>query len=144
MQIERTQETKGPRKNKFTSLPIFAAVLAAAWVLAGCASISENTRAYLGSPQLAPSNPANVRIFASEPARAKERLGEIMLSVEGNPPRAKVEEKLRKAAAKLGADGVFVVSDQTHVYPWVDWDWCGPVMYEDWHRDIVGVAFKNK
>jgi hypothetical protein len=130
-------------KKARNGIPIFAAALAA-WALAGCATISENTRAYLGSPQMAPSNPSNVQIFASEPARAKERLGEIMLSVEGNPPRAKVEEKLRKAAATLGADGVFVVSDQTHVSPWVYWDWCGPVTSEDWHRVIVGVAFKNK
>jgi hypothetical protein len=119
-------------------------VLASALIFTGCASISENTHAYLGSPQFAPTAPQTVQVLASEPKQPKQTLGEIILSVEGNPPRQKLEEKLRVAAARLGADGVFIVSDKTHVYPVVYWDCWGPVADEDWHRLIVGIAYKNK
>jgi len=38
-------------------------ILAAALVVCGCASISESTHAYLGTPQLAPFNPNTVQVF---------------------------------------------------------------------------------
>ena len=122
-----------------------AALLAASWLLCGCATVSERTHAYLGSPQLSPTTPGAVRIFASEPNRAKVRLGEVVLSIDGNPPRQRIEEKLRTGAARLGANGIFVVSDRTHIYPIQYWDWWGPAGYsEDWQRVVVGVAFKYK
>lgn len=119
-------------------------LMAAAVIFSGCASISENTHAYLGSPQLAPTNPDTVQVFMSEPKQPKERLGEVILSVEGNPAREKLEHKLKVAAAKLGATGVFVVSDRTHIYPVTYLDYWGPESNEYWHRLIVGVAFRNK
>jgi hypothetical protein len=64
--------------------------------------------------------------------------------VDGNPSRDTLEHKLKKAAAKLGADGVFIASDQTHIYPIEYWDYWGPTGGEDWQRVVVGVAFKNK
>lgn len=119
-------------------------MVAAALVICGCATISENTHAFVGSPVLAPTLPASVQIYAQEPKQPKERLGEIILSIEGNPSRQKVDDKLKKAAAKLGANGVYVVSDRTHIYPIMYWDYWGPITEEDWHRLIVGIAFKNK
>lgn len=127
-------------KRIIIGVPILAAML----ILCGCASISENTHAYLGSTRYSPTKPDIVQIFAAEPTQPKERLGEIILSIDGNPSRQKVENKLKAAAAQLGADGVFIVSDKTHIYPIVYWDWWGPVPGEDWHRLIVGVAFKYK
>jgi hypothetical protein len=118
-------------------------LLAATVMLCGCATIYENSHAYLGSPQLAPTTPDQVKIYPAEPKQPKVTLGEIILSIEGNPPRQKVEEKLKKAAAKLGADGVFIASDKTHIYPVVYWDYYGATSAEDWHRMVVGVAFKN-
>jgi hypothetical protein len=123
-----------------------AVLLAASLVLCGCSSISVNTKAYLGSPKYAPSDPARVTILASEPKQPKEQLGEIMLSVGGNPPREKLEDMLRRAAAKLGADAVYVVYDKTHVFPvaYAGW-WGGPYgVSEDMRRDIVAVAIKYK
>jgi hypothetical protein len=117
---------------------------AAAFFFCGCATISENTHAYIGSPHLAPTNPASVQILAAEPRQPIERLGEVILSVDGNPPRAEIDRKLQKAAAKLGATGVYVASDRTHIYPVYYWDWYGPMADEYWHRLIVGVAFVNK
>jgi len=117
---------------------------AAALLFGGCASVSENTHAYLGVPQYPPGNPAAVRILAAEPKPPIDRLGEIILSIEGNPSRQKVENKLKMAAAKLGANGVYIASDKTHIYPLIYWDCWGPVTSEDWHRVVVGVAFKDK
>jgi hypothetical protein len=121
-----------------------ASLVLAAMLGAACASISENTHAYLGVPHFPPAAPQSVRIFPAEPKQPKDLLGEIILSVDGNPPRQKIEDKFKIAAARLGADGVFIVSDQTHIYPMVYWDCWGPVADEDWNRLIVGVAFKNK
>jgi hypothetical protein len=121
-----------------------ASLVLAAMLGTGCACISENTHAYLGVPHFPPTAPQAVQVLPAEPKQLKDRLGEIILSVDGNPPRQKIEDKLKIAAARLGADGVFIVSDQTHVYPVVYWDAWGPVADEDWHRLIVGVAFKNK
>jgi hypothetical protein len=123
-----------------------AVLLAASLVLCGCSSINVNTKAYLGSPKYAPGDPARVAILAAEPKQATERLGEIMLSVGGNPPREKLEDELKRAAAKLGADAVFVMYDKTHVFPvvYADW-WGGPYgVYESVCRDIVAAAIKYK
>ncbi len=117
---------------------------AAGMILAGCASISENTHAYLGSPQFSPTHAETVQVLAAEPKQPIQRLGEVILSIEGNPSRDKLEQRLKVAAARLGADGVYIVSDRTHIYPVVYWDYWGPVTDEDWHRLVVGVAFKNK
>ena len=124
-------------------MTVGAPLVAAALIFCGCATISENTHAYLGSPQLAPTTPTAVQILTSEPKQPVERLGEIILSVDGNPPRQKLENKLKAAAARLGASGVFIVSDRTHIYPITYWDCWGPATSEDWHRLIVGIAFKN-
>lgn len=121
-------------------------LLATSLALCGCSSISVNTKAYLGSPILAPSDAAKVTILATEPKQRKEKLGEIMLSVGGNPSREKLEDKLRQAAARLGADAVYVVYDKTHVFPvaYAGW-WGGPYgVSEDIRRDIVAVAIKYK
>ena len=119
-------------------------MVSAALIFSGCASISENTHAYLGSPQLAPTNADTVQVFMSEPKQPKERLGEVILSVEGNPSREKLEHRLKVEAAKLGATGVFIVSDRTHIYPVTYLDYWGPEGYEYLHRVIVGIVFKNK
>ncbi len=123
-----------------------ALLLVGAALLSGCASISERTHAYLGVPEYPPTNPISIQVLTSEPNRPKERLGEILLDVEGNPSRADIERKLKTAAAKLGADAVCVVSDRTHIFPVVygDWYW-GPMgVTEDAHRNIVAVAIKYK
>jgi hypothetical protein len=125
--------------NRILCVPMLTAALA----LCGCATIYENTHAYIGSPEATPTTPDHVQIYQAEPKVPKVTLGEIILSIDGNPSRQKIEEKLKKAGAKLGADGVFVTSDRTHVYPTVYWDYWGPVNDEVWHRMVVGVAFKN-
>ena len=123
---------------------ISGSALALGLMLCGCATISEQSHAYLGTPSYAATNPGRVQVLAAEPTRPKVRLGEITLSIEGNPSRQAVEEKFKVAAARLGADAVFIVLDKTYVYPVVYWDyWWGYAgTTEYWQRNIIGVAFK--
>ena len=119
--------------------------LAGPLALCGCASIAEQSHAYLGSARYPPTNPAAVQILPAEPRQTKERLGEIVLSVEGNPTRERLENRLKKAGARLGADAVFVAYDQTHFIPIAYYNWWGPPwLDEDINRDIVAVAIKFK
>jgi hypothetical protein len=123
-----------------------AGLLVVVLALCGCASIYVNTKAYLGSPRYAPTHSTRVQILAAEPRQPNERLGEVMLSVGGSPSKEKLEEKLKRAAARLGADAVYVVYDKTHVFPvvYVDW-WGGPYgLSEEMRRDIVAVAVKYR
>ena len=132
-------------KKRWYRIPIRAGLPALLLALCGCTSISVDTKAYLGSPNYAPSDPAKVQILAAEPKEPKERLGEVRLSTGESPPREQLEEKLRQAAAKLGADAVYVVYDKTHVFPVVYVGWAGPGgVSEETRREIVAVAIKYK
>ena len=114
-------------------------------VLCGCAGVSVQTQAYLATPRYAPTLPATVQILPGEPNQPKDRLGEIILSMSGNPSRDTLEKKLRKAAAKLGANAVFIASDKTRIYPVVYYDWWYPPwVYDQATRNIVAVAIKLK
>ena len=131
-------------KDHWYQSSIRAGLLAASLALCGCASISVNSKAYLGSPKYAASDPARVQILAAEPKQPNDRLVEVMLSVDGSPSRGKLEQKLKQAAAKFGADAVFVVYDKTHVFPVVYVGWRGGPygVSEEMRRDIVAVAIK--
>jgi hypothetical protein len=118
--------------------------LAAGLGLAGCSTVYTRTQPYLGVGNYAPTDPAHVQILAAEPKQAKEKLGEVFLSVDGNPSRATLETKLKRAAAKLGADAVFVVSDQMHIFPVVYVDWWGSNVSQEARRGIVAIAVKYK
>jgi len=132
--------------NRWYGISVRAGLLAGSLALCGCAGISVYSKAYLGSPKYPPTDPAHVQILAAEPKQPNVRLGEVMLSVGGSPSRAKLEDKLRQAAAKLGADAVFVVYDKTHVFPLVYAPGWGPPygVTEEMRRDIVAVAIKYK
>ena len=115
-------------------------------VLTGCASVSSRTNAYLGTPHYPPTNPDSIQIMLSEPPGQKERLGEVVITVSGQPKREVIERKLREAAAGLGADTVFIIHDKMHIFPVVygDW-WWGPMgVTEEAYRKIVAVAVKLK
>jgi hypothetical protein len=133
--------------NKPRTPVLSRAVMVAACVVlfAGCASISERTNVYLGSPKYPPTAPAAVQILSADPKRPADRLGEIFLSVDGKPTRERLENKLKTAAAQLGADAVFIVSDRTHIFPIAYGNWWGPVgVMEDSRRHLVAVAVKFK
>jgi hypothetical protein len=121
-----------------------ATLAAAGMLLTGCATISEQTHPDLGSPHVAPTTPQSVQLLTAPPKEPYVRLGEVILSVDGNPPREKLEQRLKAAAAKLGADGIYISSDQTHIFPVEYLGYWGPSRDEYWHRLITGVAYKNK
>ncbi len=125
---------------------LWAGLLAVSLTLCGCASIGVNTKEYLTSPRYAPTDLARVGILSTEPKQPHETLGEIMLTIQGNPSREKVEQKLKAAAAKLGADAVFVRYDTTHVIPVLYYDWWGGpyATSQAVYRSIVAVAIKYK
>jgi hypothetical protein len=133
-------------KSSFSYLSKASSLLILSLTLAGCASISEHSHAYLGSPTYAQTDPASIQILPGEPSQPKERLGEIFLSVEGSPPRTELEQKLKQEASKLGADAVFIVSDRTHIFPVAYYGgWWGPVgVAEEYRRGILAVAIKYK
>jgi hypothetical protein len=111
--------------------------------LCGCADVTVRSHAYLTGPVYPPTQPAAIRILPAEPNQPKERLGEILLSTSDSPSRAVLEEKLRKAAARLGANAVFIVSDKTRLYPVVYYDWWYPPwVYKQATRNIVAVAIR--
>jgi hypothetical protein len=86
-----------------------------------------------------------VQILPAEPNQPKDRLGEIILSVSGNASRDVLENKLRNAAAALGANAVFISSDKTRFYPVVYYDWWYPPwVYQESTRNIVAVAIRLK
>jgi hypothetical protein len=133
-------------KHFFRRYFLLALLLGGGIFLAGCASVSENTHAYLGIPSYPPSDPARVQILQAEPKEEKVRLGEIILAVNGKPTREDIEKKIKVAAAKLGADGAFIVYDRTHIFPVIysDYWWGTSWVSQDSTRNIVAIAFKAK
>jgi hypothetical protein len=118
--------------------------LAGAWLCVGCASVTTRTQPYLGVGSYSRTDPARVEILSAEPDRPKERLGEIHLFASGSPSRERLEKELRWAAGRLGADAVFVVSDQTRLFPVVYVDWWGTTVDHEARRGIVAVAIKYR
>ena len=72
------------------------------------------TKRAAGAPRFPPSDPARVEILRSEPQRAYDRLGYIVIDASTDPPPSieKVVAKVRSEAGKLGADAVVVVYDR--------------------------------
>jgi len=118
-----------------------AALGVALLATAGCTSISVESHAYLGSPSLPPTDPSSVQILQTEPKRPYVRLGEIVVSPYGKPTLADLEQKVRAAAAKLGADAVIVEYDGSRMTGWsyVGPGWA-PQAYVYYGRVIVTLA----
>ena len=92
-------------------------LLATFFALAGCSFVSVHSRQYLAVPGLSPNGSGR----CPDPSlRAglcpHERLGEVSLKPEGNPPIAEMEAKLKQAAAKMGANAVVIVADTTGLW----------------------------
>jgi hypothetical protein len=117
----------------------------ACFLAGGCSTVNTYTRAYLAAPRFAPSRPEHIEILQAEPKRPLEKLGEILVGTEGQPSRDAIEKKLREAAAKLGADAVYITADKLNIYPVVYLDWWGPSgTSQDVQRNLVAVAVKYK
>lgn len=113
--------------------------------LAGCSMVTVESQRYLGVPTYAPTNPAQVEILRTEPTRPHVRLGEISLEPQDHPSVAEIEEKLRTAAAKMGADAAVIVADKTQIIgAWVTGPWFAREADPIYGRVIIAVAIRYK
>ncbi len=111
--------------------------------LSGCSFVTVNSKPYLGVPVYPPTDPASVQILRGEPSRPHERLGEISLEPEGNPPTAEMEARLKEAGAQMGADAVVIVADTTRIMGgYVTGPWWDRQIYPVYGRVIIAVAIR--
>ena len=123
-------------------IPLLGAILIAG-LATGCNTVSIGSKQYLGVPTYPPTDPASVEVLASQPAAANVKLGEITLQPQGNPTKARFEQKLRLAASKMGANAVFIVQDQQVVFgTTIMGPWWSQTASPDVGRVIVGVAIR--
>jgi hypothetical protein len=91
-------------------------LLSSILLLTGCQTVSSSHTQEIGGPRYIASNPAQVEILRTASTRAHVRLGEVRVQPSSQDvDAAKIEDAMRKEAAKLGADAVVVVYDHTHL-----------------------------
>jgi hypothetical protein len=121
-------------------------VLAALALVAttGCQTVATSTSQEIGAPNYPPSNPALVQILRTEPTRAHVRLGRVQAGPSDPSVQVtKFEEALRKAGAKIGADAVVVIYDQTQVTgAQVVGGWMDRSIQRVEGRVVMGIAIK--
>jgi hypothetical protein len=69
-------------------------------------------RLYPGTPHFARNHPDHVMLIERRPKRDHIELGQVWIRPEPWMDRYFVEHKLRKKAAKMGADAVIIVEDK--------------------------------
>ncbi len=145
LSVSRTFIREVYNYHKFTlrCLRLFASV-AALFLVTGCNTVSINSNQYLGVQTYPPSDPAQIQILRKEPTRPHVQLGEVRAEPSSdNVPAQKIEESLRDAAAKMGADAIWIKSDQTEVTgAMINGPWFGRSVQQIMGRVIVGVAIK--
>jgi hypothetical protein len=125
-----------------TLLTLLAAILLAA-LANGCNTVYVSSKQYLGVPNYTPTDPASIQVMQTQPTAPHARLGEITLQPQGNPTKVDMEQKLKLAASKMGANAVVIVADQTMVFgATVMGPWWGRTLSPDVGRVIVGVAIR--
>jgi hypothetical protein len=123
-----------------SSLVALAGLVAAT----GCKTVSINSHQYLGIQSFPLSDPAQVQILSEMPTRPHVQLGEVQAqpssSSVGNP---QIEQALQKAAAKMGANAVVIVTDHSQVVgATVTGTWWSRSVNTISGRVIVGVAIR--
>ena len=124
-------------------LNLFAAA-AMLFAFAGCNTVSTSNMQYLGVTRYPPSDPAAIQILHGEPTRPHVRLGEVRAEPSSTSVDvAKIETAVRASAAKLGADAIVIVYDQTQITgTMVTGPWWGRSLNTISGRVIIGVAIK--
>lgn len=112
----------------------------------GCQSVTTTSTQDIGAPTFAKVDPSTVQILRTEPTRAHERLGEVRAETSSpNVAVSKIEEALRKKAAKLGANAVVIVHDNTQVTgAQVVGGFLDRSIEETEGRVVIGVAIRYK
>ncbi len=121
---------------------LFATVLT---LLPGCGLLNVEIQEYVGAPHYSATDPASVDILRTAPSRPHERLGEIAIEPSGKPPAEKIEQKLRRVAAKLGANAVVIVADRTGIMgPVATGTWYGGPAMPEYKGVVVAVAIRYR
>lgn len=116
--------------------------LCALLILSGCSMAKVEGKRYPDAGIYAPVAYKSVAILRSSPSRSYQALGEIHLLSNSDLSQKTIFKKLKKAAAKMGADAVVLVADPAGLTG-------GPVAaLQEWKgsskpvdaRAIVGVA----
>jgi hypothetical protein len=110
----------------------------------GCQTVSTSRTQDIGAPKYPPADPTHVQILRTPPTRAHVRLGEVRAEPSSeNVEVAKIEDALRKEAAKLGADAIVVVYDRTQITgAFVTGLWWGRSLQTVQGRIVIAVAVK--
>jgi hypothetical protein len=113
-------------------------------LLTGCQTVALTSTQEIGGPTFPPTDPATVEILRTEPTRPHVRLGEVRAEPSSvDVSAAKIEEALRKGAAKLGANAAVVVYDRTQVTgAYVTGPWYGRSVETIQGRVVVAVAIR--
>ena len=127
---------KNPRQLQLALSLLVSSIL----LLTGCQSVSSSHTQEIGRPRYLASNPAQVEILRTPPTRAHVHLGEVRVQPSSQyVDAAKIEDAMRKEAAKLGADAVVVEYDHTHP---AGEQIIGYALNRYGHRIVVAVAIK--
>lgn len=111
--------------------------------LNACNTVSTQTKQYLGVSAYPPTDPASVQVLQAPPMQPHVRLGEVMVEPQGNPSTQQITAKLQAAAAKMGANAVVIVADQTQVMgAIVTGPWWGRSISPTMGRVIIAVAIR--
>jgi hypothetical protein len=109
----------------------------------GCSTVAINTTQYVGVPKFAPTDPMSVQVLRVSPVTPNIRLGEVIAQPQGSPSATEIEQKLKNAAAKLGANAVVIVEDRTMVTgAVVTGPWWGRSASPTLGQVVVGVAIR--
>lgn len=128
-----------------TSLRILSSFLALAALLlvTGCNTVSSSYTQAIGAPTFPPTNPSNVEVLRAPPTKSHVRLGEVTVEPFNHPTMAQIEGALQKEGAKLGANAVVIVYDQTQtVGAFVTGPWYGRTVSPIEGRVIKAVAIR--
>ena len=134
-------------KSSISSITLGVAILILFLILflaSGCQTVTTTHMQDIGVQRYPPSDPAQIQILRTEPTRPHVRLGEVRAEPSSQSVDVtKIEEALRKEAAKLGADAVVVVYDRTQVRgAVVTGPWWGPSIQPIEGRIVIAVAIE--
>lgn len=91
------------------SAPLALVVLSALLTQVGCSTLSASSRRYPDAPLYPPTDPSQVELLQNDPSIPFVRLGEVTVSLDGNPSQPDIASALAKQAALLGATAMVVV-----------------------------------
>ena len=144
-EIQHSNNNRTRAMKTILPTPILVSLLALGLSsVSGCSTVSSRNQPYLGVPSYSATESQHVQVVAAEPTTPHYHLGEVFVNVSGEPSKERIENAIRKQAAKLGADAAVIVYDRTHLFPVVYVDWWGATVSHDRQRDIVAVAIHYK